>query len=43
MQKIYVWNPSTCAFEINTFLKSIADDFLITSEEFIDVLDSVKK
>ena len=37
-KKNFVWNPSTCACEINRHLKSIADDFFITSIEVIDAL-----
>ena len=32
-----IWNPSSCACEINRYLKSIADDFIITCDEVIDV------
>lgn len=39
-KKNYLWNPSTCAREINKYLKSIADDLGITCDE---IIDEVKK
>ena len=38
---VYAKNPSTCACEINRYLKSIVDDLVITCDEVINVSDTV--
>ena len=38
MQKDYFWNSSTCAWEINRYLKSIANDLVIICNEIIDAV-----
>ena len=35
-EKYFVWNSRACACEINRYLKTIADDLVITLEEIID-------
>ena len=41
MQKDDSWNPSTCICENSSYLKSIADDLVIMSDNIISVTDSV--
>ena len=36
-----IWNPIKYAREIDRYLKSIADDLVITCDEIIDVLDVI--
>ena len=35
---IYIWNPSTCASEINRYLKSVAGSLVIAWGELIDTV-----
>ena len=40
IQKDYIWKPSTCGCETNRYLKSVADDLVITHYEIINVSDT---
>ena len=40
-KKSYIWNPIKYARETDRYLKSIADDLVITCDEIIDVLDVI--
>ena len=40
-KETYVWNPNICNFEISRYLKSIANDLVITYDKIIDVTDTV--
>ena len=37
----YSWNPTTCICENGKYLRSIADDLVITCDETINATDSV--
>ena len=39
--KNYSWNPSTCIYENDKYLKSIADTSVIVCDEIINATDSV--
>ena len=41
VKKDYSWNPSTCIYENEKYLKSIADTSLTESDEIIIVIDNV--
>ena len=40
-KKDYVWNPTTCALEINRYLESCVDDLVIIGDEIIDISHTV--
>ena len=40
-KKDYVWNPTTCALEINTYLESFVNDLVIAGDEIIDASEAV--
>ena len=38
LEKDFVWNPSTDAYQINAYFKSIADELVISCDKIIDTV-----
>ena len=38
MRKIYIFNPSRCAYKIDNYLKSIIGNSVVTYDEIIDIV-----